>query len=139
MDPEEMRGLIRHIMEDGFNQKNLQIIHDSFHENYVRRGYGVRSVGSLTEHIADIEKTHANIIGAKFTIHTLVAEGDIVAVRYTMTGKHTGGFIGVAPTGREFSRESAAFFRIVDGKVAEGDVVSITLNCTTSDLIVQDT
>ena len=35
------------------------------------------------------------------TIEDLIAEGDKVAARITMTGTHTGDFFGIPPTGRQ--------------------------------------
>lgn len=48
----------------------------------------------------------------------LLAEGDRVFCRSTMTGTHDGEYKGIPPTGRHISSESAEVFRIVDGKFA---------------------
>lgn len=124
MAPEEMKELVRHIMEDGFNQADMAVVYDSFTPDYVRHGHGGPSMASLEEHVADLQARHAAFTDARFEIHSLLAEGDTVAVRYTFHGTHTGEFMGIAPTGRTVSRPSAAFFRIVDGRVAEGNVFS---------------
>lgn len=120
----ENRELIRHIMEDGFNRADMSVVYDSFVEDYVRHGHGVDSMGSLAEHVADLQARHAAFDRARFEIHQMVAEGDMVAVHYTFHGVHTGEFAGIAPTGRAVTRPSSAFFRIADGKVVEGTVVS---------------
>ena len=122
MTTEEMKALVRHIMEDGFNKQDMDVVHASFTTDYVRHGHGVGSMGSLAEHVEDLLSRHRAFSEAKWTINTILAEGDTVAVRYTFTGVHTGEFNGIAPTGKSISREFAAFFRIVDGKVAEGHV-----------------
>ena len=49
----------------------------------------------------------------------MVAEGDKVFVRATMTGTHTGDFFGMAPTGRSMSVAFADFVRFEQGRVAE--------------------
>ncbi len=119
-----MKELVRHIMEDGFNKADMSVVYDSFVEDYVRHGFGGPSMGSLAEHVADLQARHAAFTNARFEIHQLLAEGDTVAVRYTFHGTHTGEFLGVAPTGREVSRPSAAFFTVADGKVVVGNIVS---------------
>jgi predicted ester cyclase len=124
MEPAEMKELIRHIMEDGFNRADMSVVYDSFVEDYVRHGYGVPSMGSLAEHVEDLKARHAAFDGARFEIHHMVAEGDTVAVHYTFHGSHTGEFAGVAPTGRAVTRSSAAFFKVADGKVVEGSVIA---------------
>ena len=54
-----------------------------------------------------------------FTIEELVAEGDTVAARVTLSGTHLGPFIGIAPTGRSVRQVSMHFVRFRDGKGIE--------------------
>ena len=53
-------------------------------------------------------------------IEDLIAEGDKVCVRMTLTGTHTGEYLGVAPTGKKIRIRNICIYRIVDGKIAEG-------------------
>ena len=122
MTSEEMKALVRHIMEDGFNKQDMSVVYDSFHDDYVRRGHGVGSMGSLAEHVEDLKARHRAFSNARFTIEALLADGDTVAVKYLFEGEHTGEFGGIPATGRGIRRASAAFFKVRDGKVAEGDV-----------------
>jgi steroid delta-isomerase-like uncharacterized protein len=55
----------------------------------------------------------------RWTVEDMVAEGDTVAVRYTMTGTHQGTFTGVAATGTAVRAESMTFYRLADGKIVE--------------------
>ena len=52
-------------------------------------------------------------------IDDLFAEGDKVAVRITMSGTHTGLFMGIPPTGRQVSFTGIYIARIANGKIAE--------------------
>jgi steroid delta-isomerase-like uncharacterized protein len=52
------------------------------------------------------------------SLDELIAEGDKVFVRTTMTGTHDGEYKGIPATGRHISSESAEVFRIADGKFA---------------------
>jgi predicted ester cyclase len=52
-------------------------------------------------------------------IDDLIAEGDKVVARTTMSGTHRGDFFGIAPTGRTVSMTGVHVFRIHDGKVIE--------------------
>jgi steroid delta-isomerase-like uncharacterized protein len=49
----------------------------------------------------------------------MIAEGDSVAVRYTMRGTQQGEFLGVAPTRKPFTVRGVDLFRIAEGKIAE--------------------
>ncbi|MER5549738.1 ester cyclase [Streptomyces sp. NPDC002589] len=53
------------------------------------------------------------------TIEDMIAEGDKVVARNTVTGTHRGDFRGVAPTGRSVTYGEIFIFRFEDGRIAE--------------------
>jgi predicted ester cyclase len=55
----------------------------------------------------------------RWEIHDMIAEGDLVAVRVTHHGRHTGDLMGIPPTGREVAYEYVHFLRFRDGKAVE--------------------
>jgi steroid delta-isomerase-like uncharacterized protein len=55
----------------------------------------------------------------KIHVDDLVAAGDKVALRLTLTGTHQGEFQGIPATGRTISYVSHEFYRVADGLVAE--------------------
>ncbi|MDQ1042616.1 ester cyclase [Streptomyces sp. V4I2] len=55
----------------------------------------------------------------KWTVEDVRAEGDTVAIRYSMTGTHEGPFAGVEATGKAIRSESMAFYRLSHGKIVE--------------------
>ncbi len=62
-----------------------------------------------------------------FRIEDIVAEGDKVAYRITVSGTHKGEFQGVPPTDKKVSFSSTGISNIVDGKVAEDWVDADTM------------
>jgi predicted ester cyclase len=52
-------------------------------------------------------------------VEDLIAEGDKVVGRTTVSGTHQGEFMGVAGTGKSVTYNEIFIFRIVDGKVVE--------------------
>jgi predicted ester cyclase len=64
-----------------------------------------------------------------FEVHDAVADGDVVVVHNTMSGRHVGPMVGYAadgsvaeafpPTGRTFASTQSHWFRIADGQVIE--------------------
>jgi steroid delta-isomerase-like uncharacterized protein len=54
-----------------------------------------------------------------FTVDDIVAEGDLVATRWTATGTQSGEFQGIAPTNKEVSWSGINVFRIACGQIAE--------------------
>lgn len=74
-------------------------------------------------------KASNNMIIAAFpditsTINDIIAEGDKVVARMTMSGSHKGAFRGIPPTGKTAAITEMAIYRISEGKIAEGWNVS---------------
>ncbi len=67
--------------------------------------------------MADI--LHTAFPDGRMVINDMVAEGDKVVARITMTGTHTGELIGVAPTGKSVKMSSIDIWRIDDGVCVE--------------------
>jgi steroid delta-isomerase-like uncharacterized protein len=55
----------------------------------------------------------------RFVIEDEIAEGDRVAVRWTMAGTHQGPFQGIAPTGRRVTQTGTTIFRVREGRITE--------------------
>ena len=56
----------------------------------------------------------------KFTVEDMVAEGDKVAYRVTITGTHTGvPYMGVAASGKKIEMRNTSIKRIANGRLAE--------------------
>ena len=49
----------------------------------------------------------------------LLGDGDLVVLRWTITGTHTGPFFGVAATGRKIEVSGMDILRVADGKFVE--------------------
>jgi steroid delta-isomerase-like uncharacterized protein len=55
----------------------------------------------------------------QWTLEEMVAEGDKVAVRFTMRGTHRGTFFGVPPTGKTISVQAMNIYRLSGGQFVE--------------------
>jgi steroid delta-isomerase-like uncharacterized protein len=53
------------------------------------------------------------------TVHAIIAEGDLVALRTSGRGTHRGPFFGIPPTGRSIVFHETNFNRFRDGKLVE--------------------
>jgi steroid delta-isomerase-like uncharacterized protein len=66
-----------------------------------------------------IRGVHAGLPDAELDIHETVAQGDRVALRWTLHGTHEGTFAGVPPTGQQVRLDGITIYRLADGKVVE--------------------
>jgi predicted ester cyclase len=53
------------------------------------------------------------------TVEKLLAEDELVAVRYVFTATHTGSFRGIPATHRRIRHSENEIYRIADGRIAE--------------------
>lgn len=53
------------------------------------------------------------------TTDAIIADGDLVAVRYTVSGTHTGEYKDVEPTGHNAEWTGMAMYRVQDGTITE--------------------
>ena len=55
----------------------------------------------------------------RFEVAELLADGDLVAARWTVTGTNDGSLMGMPPTGKAITLSGLTLARVVDGKLAE--------------------
>ena len=55
----------------------------------------------------------------RVTVEDLIAEGDKVVARDTVTGTHRGEYMGIAPTGKSITYNEIFIVRLEDGRIAE--------------------
>jgi predicted ester cyclase len=65
-----------------------------------------------------LQGAHA-ALGMSIAYNDIFAAGDKVVVRITLSGRHTGPFLGFPPTGKDVSWTSIEIFRLAGGKIAE--------------------
>ena len=76
----------------------------------------IRGGETIAEHQWGFFETFPDVSPAP---DTLVAEGDLVAARWTWSGTHEGAFESIKPTGSEVEVEEMGLFRVEDGEIVE--------------------
>ncbi|MCG8918349.1 ester cyclase [Actinokineospora sp. PR83] len=71
------------------------------------------------EMISRMEGGLAAFPDLRLDVRSILAEGDRVALRITITGTHTGDYGGIAATGRPVTWHIVEELRFVDGRVVE--------------------
>lgn len=68
---------------------------------------------------AFMRAVRAGVPDAQITAHDIVADGDRVAVRFTLTGTHTGELFGASGAGTAIDVEGITIVEFRDGQVVE--------------------
>jgi steroid delta-isomerase-like uncharacterized protein len=117
---EENKAHYRRTFEEVFNQGNLALVDElvapDFLNHEVSPSMNNRGPDSTRQVVTMLRTAFPDL---HFTIEDLVAEGDTVASRVTMSGTHLGPFQGIPPTGRSFQQAHMHFVRFRDGKAIE--------------------
>ena len=82
----------------------------------------------LPEAVASLEKVVGGIPDLNARIDDMVAEGDKVYARLTVTGTISGRFFGAPPTGRSYEASMFDYARIEEGRIVERIQQSDTLS-----------
>jgi predicted ester cyclase len=75
--------------------------------------------GGVPEVIDLMNRLRAVVSELRYVVDDMVAEGNTVAVRWTATGRHTGAFGGIPPTGRTTTIGGMDMFRLGGNRIVE--------------------
>jgi predicted ester cyclase len=100
------KKLITRYYEQVFNGRELDAIGGYWADDRMREAV-TRGCLSYFDSFPDLH----------ISLDELIAEGDRVFARTTMTGTHDGEYKGIAPTGRNVAADCAEVYRIADGKI----------------------
>ncbi len=117
---EQNKSLIRRFCEEVWNKGNLNVMQEIFAPDYVRHdlrpGNPPPGPEGQQRIAADFRAAFPDL---RMSIDLMVAEEDMVVVRWTTEGTHSGPWGGVLPTGKHARFSGVNIFRIQDGKVVE--------------------
>ncbi len=119
MDAEANKAQKRRYIE-AFNAQDLDMIDELFDSRYVLHVPGSPDVEGPETLKQIVAESLATLSEAVLTVDDMVAEGNRVATRWTMTAIHSGNFMGVPPTDQRITMQGMTIDRFVDGKVVEG-------------------
>jgi steroid delta-isomerase-like uncharacterized protein len=116
---EANKSVSRRLVEEAFNQGKYDVIEELVVPTIVSHD---PATGDVTGHDGvrqNIDGYRSAFPDVKITINEQLAEGDLVATRWTAKGTHKGELMGIAPTGKEATVTGLTLERIKDGKIVE--------------------
>jgi predicted ester cyclase len=116
---ESERGLGRRWFELVWNQGRREAIAELLSPDAVVHDGGTDTTGPEGFY-PFYDRLRATFSKLHVHVEDTFADGDKLCVRWSCTGKHTGGGLGVAPTGVTIHVTGISILRVADGRLVEG-------------------
>jgi steroid delta-isomerase-like uncharacterized protein len=117
--PEENLAIVRSFYEEGVNGADLSVFDRVAAPDIVYHGATVSDESALDALKRIYGEALAGFPGLQYTLLTSVADGDAVALRYSVEGVHTGEFRGLAPSGKTITWNHSTFAHVACGRISE--------------------
>ena len=117
MSVEDNKALARRFYNEVINGGNLDLIDELVSEDFVEHEQfpGLPTTGPEAPKAA-LGMFKAAFPDLQMTADDIIAEGDKVVVRITMSGTHRGEFMGMPPTNKGFKVQAIDIIEVHDGK-----------------------
>lgn len=119
MSTEQNKVIVSRVYDELLNQENKSVIDQVFAPDVVIHDPFLGTVSGVDFFRKVLGIFDAAFPGHRVKAHQLIGEGDFVSVLHTHTAKHSGPFMGMAPTGKEVTVNGVDVFRMANGKIAE--------------------
>jgi serine phosphatase RsbU (regulator of sigma subunit)/predicted ester cyclase len=117
---EENEALVRRYFEEAWVKRNLAAVDDFMVPNYVEHQVPdgrLTSRDSLKQLLAMYYRAFPDM---KSVLHEILAQGNRVMYRWSVSATHLGDWLGIPPTGNHMTATGITIYRIVGGKAVEG-------------------
>ena len=119
--PEEAKAVIRRWNNEGWSGGQYDLAYEIIAPVMTVHGAGGQPVEAGPDGLIDLIKTWRTAFpDGQMTIDDLIVDGDLVGIRNTWHGTHSGEFYGIPATGKTVAVTSIGLDRVRDGQVVEG-------------------
>ena len=115
---EQNKEVVRRYWDGKWNERRPEILDELHKADLVYHGTVMDMHGA--EEYKQVYGMFLSILqDTRITIEDMIAEGDKVMTRATLSAVHMGELDGIPPTGNSVKLSGFTVFRLVDGKIAE--------------------
>jgi predicted ester cyclase len=118
MPTEENKALTYRLFDEEFNKGNSSIIDEVIAADYVDHS-AIPAPAPGPEGFKKRAAMLRSALAPTMTFGEFLAEGDLVAFTWTMSGTHQGVFAGIPPTGKQVTVNGINVERFANGKIVE--------------------
>lgn len=115
--------LINRFNDEIWNKGNLGVVDEVIDPHFVTHSlhYNPQPVGKEQpiNYKEAVKVARAALTGYHREFKEIISKDDSVIVRWIITGKHTGNFMGIKPTNKTISFNGISIFKIFNGKIKE--------------------
>jgi len=116
---ETARNLGRRWFEEVWNRGRRAAIAELMSPDCVIHDGDTDSIGPSGFYLL-FDRMHGSFSEIHMDVEDTIAEGDRACIRWSFTAKHTGGGLGISPTGKSVHVTGITIIRDAHGKVVEG-------------------
>jgi predicted ester cyclase len=113
------KAVVRRVIEEGVNKKNLAVFDELVSPSFVDHEAEGSAPGGPEGEKELVSSVAEAFPDWRWDIEDMLAVDDRVITRYVVHGTHRGEFMGAAPTGREVAFTGINISRLVGGKIVE--------------------
>jgi steroid delta-isomerase-like uncharacterized protein len=119
MSSEQNKAIVRRLFEEPW-KGNLDVVDELVASDYIGHDPAnpepLHGPAGVKEFISTYRAAFPD---ARITVEQQLAEGDLVATRWSGRGTHEGELLGIQPTGKQATVSGLTISRLVGGKVVE--------------------
>jgi steroid delta-isomerase-like uncharacterized protein len=119
MTVEQNKQVVGRYYSEVLNEGRTDLLSELALTDYVEHDPFPGQSDGRDDFVARVELLRSAFAPLRFTVEDVIAEGDRVVVRWSSTGRHTGEFLGIPPTDREYTISGIDIHRLDDGRMAE--------------------
>ncbi len=116
-EQERNKDVARNFFEEVLSRGRLEKYPESHAKDFV--AHSGDSTATLEEDMAYAREERKAVPDMSFRVNRMVAEKDLVAVHWTVTGTNTQAGMGFPATGKKIAADGVTIFRFKDGKIYE--------------------
>ena len=119
MSTKENKAIIMRLFDEVFSQGNMEVIDELVAEDVSGQDAAIDETRTIDDVRRVVVLFRTAFPDASYTIHDLIAEGDRVVARWSLTGTHRGTYLDVSPTEKRVILKGILIYRLEDEKIVE--------------------